>query len=90
MSSPTQFMVSGCGAVKDDAGVDAPSVLTGLGKLPSSIRCIEFEDLLLSAATGLAGESFSKSSIVIKVEESGGASTMVPVLSCDVSQKMII
>ena len=62
ISSPTQFIVSGCGGgAKEEAGVEAPSERAGLGR--PAVFVFDFE-----SSVG----SLRKSSIDTKVEDIGG------------------
>lgn len=68
ISKPTQFIVSGCcGALNEEASVDAPADLAGLGGPPMLLL-----DLFLST-----GSPPRKSSIDRNVEEMGRGSAMV-------------
>lgn len=68
ISKPTQFIVSGCcDALNEEADIDAPSDLAGLGRVP----------LLLVDLFSSTGSPPRKSSIDRNVEEMGGGSAMI-------------
>lgn len=73
MSKPTQLMPSGCGGArpKEEAGVEAPSDLAGLGRPLAPFCATELVGL------AMIGSPPRKSSIDRKVEEMGDVSAIL-------------